>query len=473
LTLPLSVANAAERVHKPNVVLILVDDLGERCLSGFGGTIPTPNLDRLAREGMVFDNAHAAPMCAATRDEMFTGLSRAGRGRPDASVPFFTNDLQKLGYTTGMAGKWFVGSVFDPPLRGFDESLITVNGYRHWAPDVMAFGSGGLFKELNQPKVTGRLNEWEIPREGDGPHRATRLSGRHADDVCVEFLQDFLERHKNGPFFAYYSTKLVHVPQAPTPDADQETIQIYQKAFEQANDRDLTGVDAYAREEAARRKITIDSKRFRNDGIRYLDKMVGQLIEALDRLGIRDETLVLFTSDNGNSPLDPLPEGVQPLPGRKGDSREGGTRVPLIANWLGQITPGSHCGDLVHVQDFLPTLVELAGGTVPEGRVCDGRSFAPQLFGKRGSPREWFIGTGAHPSVWLDRVAQELGKRDLYPDRLVWVHGLRYKLYNDGRFYDLQEDLAEAQRIPPGSGSAEAEAIRTKFQAVLDAHRGE
>ena len=292
-----------------------------------------------------------------------------------------------------------------------------------------------------------------------GPHLATRLPGRHADDVCVEFLQDFFERHKDGPFFAYYSTKLVHVPQAPTPDADRETIEVYQRAFEQANDRDLTGVDAYAREEAARRKIEIDSKRFRNDGIRYLDKMVGQLIDTLDRLGIRDNTLVLFTSDNGNSQLDPLPEGVQPLPGKKGDSREGGTRVPLIANWPGQITPGSHCRDLVHVQDFLPTLVDLAGGTVPEGRACDGRSFAPQLLGKQGSPREWFIGTGAHPNVWLDRVAEELGKPDLEPHRLVWVHGLRYKLYDDGRFYDLHEDLAEARRIPPGSGSAEAELV--------------
>ena len=445
LTLPLSVANGAERVHKPYVVLILVDDLGERCLSGFGGTVPTPNLDRLAREGMVFDNAHAAPMCAPTRDEMFTG----------------------------MAGKWFVGSVFDPPLRGFDESLITVNGYRHWAPDVMAFGSRGLFKELNQPKVTGRLNEWEIPREGDGPHRATRLPGRHADDVCVEFLQDFLERHKNGPFFAYYSTKLVHVPQTPTPDADQETIEIYQRAFERANDRDLTGVDAYAREEAARRKITIDSKRFRNDGIRYLDKMVGQLIEALDRLRIRDNTLVLFTSDNGNSLLDPLPDDAQRLPGRKGDSREGGTRVPLVANWPAVITPGSTCDDLVHVQDFLPTLLELAGETVPAGRPCDGRSFAPQLLGREGSPREWFIGAGAHPSIWLKRVAEETGNPELEPFRLVWVRGTRYKLYNDGRLYDLQEDLAEARRIPPGNGSAEAESVREELQAVLDAHRGE
>ena len=122
--------DAAETAEGPNIVLILTDDLGDRSLSCFGGTVSTPNLDRLAREGMVFRNAHAAPMCAPTRDEMFTGISRARfKGRPGIETPFFTNRLQQLGYRTGMAGKWFVGSVFDPPRRGFDEACIMVNGY--------------------------------------------------------------------------------------------------------------------------------------------------------------------------------------------------------------------------------------------------------------------------------------------------------------------------------------------------------
>jgi arylsulfatase A len=196
--------------------------------------------------------------------------------------------------------------------------------------------------------------------------------------------------------------------------------------------------------------------------------MTGRLIDELERSNLRDNTLVLFTSDNGNSQLDPLPDGAERSPGKKGDSREGGTRVPLIANWPGRIPPRSVCEDLVHVQDFLPTFVELAGGTLSKNRPCDGRSFAPQLFGERGSPREWFIGWGAHHNVWLDRVAQELGKPDLEPFRLVWIHGRRYKLYNDGRFYDLYEDLAETRRILPGSGSAEAEAARREYQAILD-----
>jgi len=231
-------ARAGGKPRRPNVLLILADDLGEKSLSCFGATVPTPNLDKLAAGGMVFRNAHAAPMCAPTRDEMFTGLSRARfAGRPGAETPFFTHRLAKLGYATGMAGKWFVGSVFDPPLRGFDESLILVNGYRYWAPDVMVFGS---------------------------------------------------------------------------------------------------------------------------------------------------------------------------------------------------------------------------------------RSFAPQLLGRKGTPREWFIGFGAHESIWLDRVRAELGKPNLKADRPVWVHGSRFKLYRDGRFYDLKDDLAEARRIPPGKGTPEAEAARAKYQAILD-----
>lgn len=461
-------ADAEDLAQNPNIVLILVDDLGDRCLSCFGSTVPTPNLDRLAREGMVFRNAHAAPMCAPTRDEMFTSISRVGRGRPGTDIPFFTNDLKKLGYTTGMAGKWFVGSVFDPPRRGFDESLIMVNGYRHWSPDVMVFGSHGMMKELNQPPVSGRLNEWEIPREGDDPHRATRLSGRHADNVCVDFLCDFIERNQSSPFFAYYSTKLVHVPQAPTPDCDEAVIDIYREALNRSNNRNLSGIESFARTEAQQRNIHLDPKSFRNKGIQYLDKMVGRIVAQLDRLQLRHNTLILFLSDNGNSQLDPLPDNAQRLPGRKGDSREGGTRIPLIANWTGQITAGSNCDDLVHVQDFLPTFVDLAGGCLQEGRQCDGQSFAPQLLNEPASPREWFLGWGAHPSIWLERIALELGNPELKEYKLAWVHGLRYKLYNDGRFYDLKEDLAETRRILPGKGTPEAESARRKFQAILD-----
>jgi arylsulfatase A len=258
-------------------------------------------------------------MCAPTRDEMFTGLSRAGRGRPGAGTPFFTNELEKLGYTNGMAGKWFVGSVFDPPLRGFHESCIMVNGYRHWGPDVMVFGSGGLMNELNQPKITGRLNEWEIPREGDGPHLATRLHGRHADDVSMDFLCDFIRRKRgSGPFFAYYSSKLTHVPQSPTPDGDKDAISVFEAAFNKIEDRNkLSGLQEVAAAEAKRRGLHVDTQNFRNDGIAYLDKMAGRLIDELERSNLRDSTLVLFTSDNGNSQFDPLPDGVEPCPARR------------------------------------------------------------------------------------------------------------------------------------------------------------
>jgi arylsulfatase A-like enzyme len=142
--------------------------------------------------------------------------------------------------------------------------------------------------------------------------------------------------------------------------------------------------------------------------------------------------------------------------------------VPLVVNWPNKIKPGSHCDDMVHVQDFLPTFLDLAGGQPPKGEEFDGRSFAPQLFGNKGIPREWFIGSGAHPSVWLKRVQQEVSDPALKAYPLHWVRGLRYKLYNDGRFYDLQNDWPEARQIKPGTGGQEAEAARIQFQAILD-----
>jgi len=470
LAAPRRVRAADAKADRPNILLILVDDIGNRSLSCFGGAVPTPTLDRLAREGMVFTHAHAAPMCAPTRDEMLTGCSRSRTGgRPGADVPFFTNHLKRLGYATGMAGKWFVGSVFDPPLRGFDEACILVNGYRHWAPDVMVWGSGGLMKAWNQPSVEGRLNEWEIPLDGDVRHKATRLPDRYGEHVSVDSLCDFLARRRGEPFFAYYSTKLVHVPHAPTPDGDPKEVAIHRKAFAAIHNRHMDGLMEAVRGEATRCGVRLPTdKTYRKAGIAYLDKMVGRLVAKLEELGLRRNTLILFTSDNGNSGVDPVREGVEVLPGRKGDSLEGGTRVPLIANWPGRIRPGATCDDLVHVQDFGPTLLELAGGAMPKDRPCDGRSFAPQLLGRKGDPRQWFIGTGAHPSLWLKRVAAELGKPGMKSYKLVWVHGLRYKLYNDGRFYDLKDDLAETHRIPPGQGSPEAEAARKRFQAILD-----
>ncbi len=452
----------------PNILLILVDDLGNRSLSCFGSTVPTPNMDRLANGGMVFTNAHAAPMCAPTRDEMFTGLPRAGRARPGADVPFFTNHLQKLGYTNGMAGKWFVGRVFDPRLRGFDEACIMVNGYRHWAPDIMVWGSGGMFRELNQPPVEGRLNEWEISLDKSERHHAMRLADRYAEDVAVDFLSDFMQRSKDNPFFAYYSSKLTHVPHAANPDSDPYAVEAFRQAFGRAYDRNLQGVTDAARRNLGNKSTkTASHEDYRKQGIAYIDKMVGRLMVKLDELNLRGNTIVLVTSDNGNSALDPLPEGAERLPGRKGDSREGGTRVPLIVSWPGKVRPGSKCHDLVHVQDFLPTFVEIAGGSPTDADRCDGHSFLPQLLGRKGNARQWFIGTGAHPSIWLERVAEELGKPDLEAYRLVWVQGTKYKLYNDGRFYNLEKDLAESHHIASGQAGPEGERIRRQFQQIL------
>ena len=457
-----------DRTTSPNVLLILADDLGNRSLGCFGGLAPTPHLDRLAREGMVFTNAHAAPMCAPTRDEMLTGISRARMGRPDLSIPFFTNDLQKAGYVTGMAGKWFVGRVFDPPRRGFDEALILVNGYRFWAPDAMVFGSGGLFKEMNQPEGSERLNEWEIPLNPERKHHATRLKDRYAEDVSVDFLCDFMERHRDRSFFAYYSSKLTHVPQAPTPDADPREIAAYRRAFLSVDDRkELGQVHARARRILQKSDLGTSDKAYRARGHTYLDKMVGRLVAKLETLGLLEKTVIVFASDNGNSWKDHLPEGAERLPGGKGDCREGGTRIPLIVNWPGRVLAKSTCSDLVHVQDFGPTFLELAGGSIPAERNIDGRSFAPRLFGKPGSPRQWYLGTGAHPSCWLKRVNAEVGLPDREAYKLSWVRGLRYKLYNDGRFYDLEKDLPESKRIPPGEGSSEAESAREHFQTIL------
>jgi arylsulfatase A len=290
--------------------------------------------------------------------------------------------------------------------------------------------------------------------------------------VAVEFLCDFMERRRHRPFYAYYASKIPHCPHVATPDSPPGEVELYREAFARFVKGNTGAYDEYLRSEAERRGIELtwrSAKEYRRQMIAYLDKTTGRLLAKLDELGIREETLVVFASDNGNSEIAAVREGVETFPGRKGDSRDGGTRVPLIANWPGTIAPGRTCDDMIHVQDFLPTFYELAGARPPS--VLDGVSFAPQLLGRKGEPREYVVGTGAHPSVWLERVRKELGLPDMEAYPLSWIRGRRYKLYSDGRFYDLKTDYAEARRIAPGRGAPEAEAARKRLNAVLEAHR--
>jgi arylsulfatase A len=200
----------------------------------------------------------------------------------------------------------------------------------------------------------------------DGRIIADEIEDRYGPDVDLEVYLDFIRtRAKNKqPFLAFYSTCLPHYPWEPTPDSKDKTYRSPGPAHKG------------------------DPKYF-PDMLAYLDKQIGSMLRTLDDLGIADDTIIMFLADNGTDRdlVNSWGDGKQ-IAGGKGTMTDRGTHVPLIVRWPGRIQAGGTCGDLVDLTDLLPTLCELTGASLPDAKI-HGRSFAPQLLGKPGNPREW------------------------------------------------------------------------------------
>jgi arylsulfatase A len=357
------VVSAAEITGtKPNVVFILADDLGVECLSAYGGTShKTPNIDRLAKEGMRFTKSFSHPFCSPSRGSLLTGRYPFQNGLKvvlhskkqeniylKPSQPSFPRQLKQHGYATQIVGKWHVSLEHKHnTIRefGFDH-------YQTWC----------IFDEKGE-KTTRFWNPYLMR---DDRIIAAEIKNRYGPDVDLEVYLDFIKTNAKAkkPFLAYYSTYLPHYPWEPTPDSKEKTYR--------APNSDHKG----------------DPKYF-PDMLAYLDKQIGSMLQTLDDLGIADNTIIIFLADNGTDTglINQWGERKS-IAGGKGTMTDRGTHVPLLVRWPGKIKAGSVCEDLVDFTDFLPTLCELTGAKLPEPSI-HGRSFAPQLLGQPGQPREW------------------------------------------------------------------------------------
>ncbi|MHC4624141.1 MAG: sulfatase-like hydrolase/transferase [Planctomycetota bacterium] len=395
---------------KPNVVLIMADDLGYECLSCNGSlSYKTPVLDELARTGVRFDNCHSQPLCTPSRVKIMTGRYNSRNyttfGRFDFNEKTFAHLLKSAGYATCIAGKWqLMGRAATGPYdAGFDEYCL-------WHMEDAFAPKGSRYRS---PKIVknGRLVEG--------------MDGKYGPDVFCDYIDDFIERNRTRPFLVYYPMALVHDPFVPVPDSPD---------WPQAAHR---GDNEYFAEMVA-----------------YMDKIVGRIVGKLDELGLRENTLVLFTGDNGTNKRITSKMPARTIKGGKGLTTDAGTHVPLIANWKDAVPPGRICDDLVDLSDFLPTLAEAAGAALPENLVIDGRSFLPQLHGRKGSPRQWLF---CH---YTRNGGPETPKR--------FVRDKRWKLYGTGKLFDVQADPLEQRPVLQGEGGKQAAAARKRFQAVLD-----
>jgi arylsulfatase A len=413
--------------QKTNVILIMADDLGYECLGCYGGTsYRTPNLDRLAETGARFDHAYALPLCTPTRAQLMTGKYNFRNwkafGVLDPTEKTFGHYLQAAGYRTCISGKWQLYSYnppdYEPEWRG--------KGTR---PEEGGFDEYCLWHTEHTETKGSRYADPVIQQNGK---YLENTEGKYGPDIFTDYINDFVERHRDEPFFVYYPMALTHGPFQPTPHSpDWETNrhQSHPKYF--------------------------------GDMVEYMDTVIGRIVEKLDALELRENTLLLFFGDNGSPREVTSRLGSKAIQGGKGLPTDAGTRVPLIANWRGTTPGGSVCDDLVDCSDFLPTLMQLAGADLPSDDICDGRSFLPQLRGQPGTPREWIFAHHDPLPGW--------GKDGYYLQR--WAQDKRWKLYDDGRLFDVQADVLEDTPISPGSGGEAAESARRKLQAVLERMR--
>jgi arylsulfatase A len=322
----------------------------------------------------------------------------------------FGHTLQAAGYAVAIAGKWQMALLKDDPdhvaRMGFPESCVFGwhEGPRYYQPFIY---QNGKIREVS--------------------------AADYGPDIYCKFLTDFMERNRHRPFFAYYPMAVAH-------DISDDF-------------KPVPPVGPLGRYKTHKELVE------------YMDVLVGRIMAAVERLGLRDNTLILFTGDNGcpgrfttavkdgryiREPL-LFEAGSETVAGGKGSLTDAGTRVPLIANWP-TVTPGGVvCEDLIDFSDFMPTLAELAGTTPPQDRIIDGVSFASQLRGRRGRPRDWAY---------------------CQSDSKAWIRTKRWKLYHDGRLFDMEADPREANPVTPGTGGRKAAAARKRLRRRFERLRG-
>ena len=334
----------ASSVDRPNIVFIFGDDSGIDSYGCYGSDRfkkMTPHLDALAAGGLRFDRCYSTPLCGPSRCLLMTGrhgFRTGGMSNGSASHPSFKDEpsmakiLKQGGYTTGMAGKW--RQMSDSP------------------------GDWGFDEYITDPTASGYFWKKEYTKNGETVKHPNDI---YYPDVTTDFAIDFMTRHREKPFYFYLSQHLIHGPILTTPDSK-------------------TGANA---------------SQLYDDNVVHLDKIVGRVVAALDKLGLRERTLIIYSADNGTSQVgyaaehNPLGDigkiGGRTIHGRKGQLLEGGSRVPLIANWQGTLSSGGTSNDLIDFSDLLPTFADLAGAKLPEGVKFDGRSLRNSS-GRKGEP---------------------------------------------------------------------------------------
>lgn len=415
-------------IDRPNILFILADDVGQEVLGCYGGeTYQTPHIDELARTGMKFRHTYSMPTCVPSRLTLMTGKypTRFGDVKwgdfpKTEEKKTFSSLMQANGYATGIAGKWQLTLLKDDPQH----------------PIRMGFQHSDVFGWHEGP----RYYEPMIYKNGQ-VRTDTKLY--YGPDLYTRSVIEFMSEKRNKPFIAYYSMALCHEV------TDDLETPVPHSPFGR--------YDSFP------------------EMVAEMDRAVGRLVAALNAMKLRENTLIIFVADNGTpqnlivraegkelikEPIFSMQNGIK-IPGGKATLTDGGTRVPMIANWPGTITEGQVVDDLVDFTDFLPTFLDLAEAPEAINKDIDGLSFYDVLLGKGRSTRKW---TYAEESVLPKPGGTEPSGDN---SGLKYVRTADWKLYNNGRLYNMKIDRFEHAAIFAKNDTESSHEIRKELSKTL------
>lgn len=431
----LAAADHAARTTKPNILLIVADDLGYGELGCYGGKdIPTPHIDSLAKSGVRFTDAYVtAPYCAASRAALLTGRYGtrfgfefnpvgAGNEHPENGLPLsertLADGLREAGYVTGLVGKWHLGgnAKFHPQRRGFDEFFGFFHEAHYFVPPPWAGHTTWLRRKALPNGSQGRwtspdgritwsthMKSFEPDYDANNPVlRNSQPVDEQANltDAFTREAVDFIKRHKEQPFFLYLAHLAVHSP--------------------------MQGADVYMEKFS---HIPDIHRRIFAAMLAHMDDGVGRVLETVRSEGLEENTIIIFLSDNGG-PTREITSSNAPFRGEKGQLLEGGLRVPFIIQWKNRLPAGRVESRMASSLDLLPTALAAAGGTAPAR--LDGTDLLPFFEGDLAKPirprHYWRMGTPA---------ALRAGSWKIYRDRDT----------TGWQLYDLANDPGETRNL--------------------------
>lgn len=422
--LPLFVAPTNAQSRPPNFIFIMVDDLGIGHCGCYGQTkIRTPHIDSLAAQGMKFNQFYCgANVCAPSRSVLMTGLHTGHTPVRNNGLKRHLYDedvttaevLKQAGYATGGFGKWGLGTPSTP-------GVAVQQGFDTWCGQYSQVHAHFYYPFF----VMSDLDRLPLP-ENEG-----KRCGRYVQDVIHEHALKFIEDNKDRPFFAYLPYIMPHVELIAPPAARREYEGLWPK-FPRADPRPgYLGSDDALAEFAGM--------------VTYLDKLIGQVLEKIDKLSLADNTIVFFCSDNGPQPgawtdiFVDFFDGNGPFKGAKTNFYEGGIRTPMLVRWPGKIKAGSQSEYVGYFADVMPTLAELAGATQGLPKTIDGFSFAPTLLGHANQQN-------THEYLYWEAAGQ---KQDIVQQAVRWGNwkAVRNKANDPLELYDLSKDIGEEHNV--------------------------